>query len=273
MIIRKIKKVIKNVLKRLLYIIYVSRPDVLHSSELLRLELLKNSNSLNKKEQKIYSQHGEDGIILEIFKRIGMTNQKFFEFGAGDDYENNTIILLSQGWSGIWVDGGAKNIEALKNNFSKTSARDRIMIKQDILTSKNINEFIKQNNIDNDIDFISIDIDGNDYYVWKAMNIKPRAICVEFNSSFPPSTYFLDEERETFWNNTMWFGANITAFNELAKEKGYTLVCVDSSGANLFFVRNDLIFDRFEDVGNIEKLYFPPRYNMHFISGHEKCFR
>lgn len=268
-----IRKKIKRILKKILYYIYISRPDVLHTSEILRFKILENANSLNKKEQKIYSQHGEDGIILEIFKRIGTTNRKFFEFGAGDDYENNTIILLTQGWTGIWVDGSAKHTGRLYSNFKSAVDKKLLNIKAEILTSNNINQFIKDNNVDSELDFLSIDIDGNDYYVWKAMNIKPRVVCIEFNASFPPSSYFLDKElADGIRGHVMWFGANIVAMNDLAKEKGYTLVCVDSSGTNLFFVRNDLIKGKFEDAGDLEKLYFPPRYNMHFISGHEKFF-
>ncbi len=267
-----LKKIIKKYLLRLKN--FFTNKELQESvSELLRIKVLENANSLNKKEHRVFSQHGEDGIINEIFKRIGTTNKQFFEFGAGNGLENNSIFLLTQGWSGIWVEGSNKNYNILCSIFKNAINNKKLIIKNEIINENNINKFVKANSINEEIDFMSIDIDGNDYYIWKALEIKPRVLCIEFNASFPPNSEFLDKISDEFWDNSLWFGASIDVMTKLAHSKGYSLVCVDSSGTNLFFLRNDVINESFEDINNIEKLYFPTRYSLYYPQGHKKNFK
>lgn len=223
---------------------------------------------LNRFEHKIYSQHGEDGIVREIFNRIGTTSKKFFEFGAGAGSENNTIALLIDGWKGWWIDGG-DYIPVYQKLFATSIERGDLVVAKKMVTSGNINEIVNELKIPSEIDLMSIDIDGNDYYIWKALEAtKPRVIIVEHNSAYPPGTHFLQDESITSWNGSNFFGASLHTFNELAKKKGYTLVCCDLIGVNAFFVRDDLVDNKFEFAGDVEKIWQKPKYYLHYFGGH-----
>lgn len=224
--------------------------------------------TLNKKEHKIYSQHGEDGLIDEIFKRIGTTSKTFFEFGAGSGVENNTISLLIDGWKGWWIDGG-DYVDVYKKLYATSIANGKLTIGKHLISSKNINEIVQTLGIPKEIDFLSLDIDGNDYYVWEALSATtPRVIAIEYNGAYLPDRHFLQKESENLWNGSNFFGASLFTLNELAKKKGYTLVCCDSSGANAFFVRNDVVGNKFEYAGEISVLWQKPRYYISHHGGH-----
>jgi hypothetical protein len=223
---------------------------------------------LNRFEHKIYSQHGEDGIIREIFKRIGTTSKTFFEFGAGAGSENNTIALLLDGWKGWWIDGG-NYVEIYKKLFATSIEKKDLVVAKRMVTSKNINDIVNELNIPSEIDLISIDIDSNDYYVWQALEVtKPRVVIVEYNGGYPPDMHFLQDESITSWDGSNFFGASLFTFNDLAKKKGYTLVCCDLIGVNAFFVRNDLVKDKFEFAGDLEKIWQKPKYYLYYFGGH-----
>ncbi len=241
-----------------------------HLESAREIERLKKDaiNPLNKCEHKIYSQHGEDGIIREIFNRIGVTSKTFFEFGAGAGSENNTIALLLQGWKGWWIDGG-NYVDVYKDLFSTSIIQGKLTVLQSMITSKNINDTVTELGVPQDLDLMSIDIDGNDYYVWKALTvIKPRVIVIEYNAAYPPGMHFLQDESVSSWNGSNFFGSSLHTINELAKEKGYTLVCCDLIGGNAFFVRNDLVSDKFEYAGDVAKIWQAPKYYLYYYGGH-----
>ncbi len=223
---------------------------------------------LNKFENKIYSQHGEDGIIAEIFNRIGTTSKTFFEFGAGAGSENNTIALLMQGWKGWWIDGG-DYVSTYKKLFASSVATNNLVVSKNIVTSKNINSIVTELNIPKEIDLLSIDIDGNDYYVWEAISAtNARVVVIECNAAYPPGFNFLQEESDQMWNGSNFFGASLHTINELAIKKGYTLVCCDLVGANAFFVRKDLVSNKFEFAGDVNKIWQKPKYYLYYYGGH-----
>lgn len=227
-----------------------------------------SKNSLNRAEHKIYSQHGEDGIIDEIFKRIGTTSKTFFEFGAGSGTENNTIALLINGWKGWWVDGG-KYIDIYRKLYATSIGKKDLNIGSHFVSSKNINEIAKKIGIPKEIDLLSVDIDGNDYYVWEALEAtSPRVVIIEYNAVYLPGRHFLQDESITEWDGSNFFGASLHTLNELAKRKGYTLVCCDLIGANAFFVRNDLVSDLFESAGDVGLLWQKPKYYLNYYGGH-----
>ena len=241
-----------------------------HLSSSQEIEKLKREAviPLNRFEHKIYSQHGEDGIISEIFNRIGTTSKTFFEFGAGSGSENNTITLLLQGWKGWWIDGG-DYIGTYKKLFSTSIEKGDLVVAKNMVTSESINTIAKDLSIPQEIDLLSIDIDGNDYYVWKALEvISPRVVVIEYNAAYPPDFHFLQEESEEMWNGSNFYGASLYTINELAKKKGYTLVCCDLIGGNAFFVRNDLALSKFEHAGDLEKIWQKPKYYLYYYGGH-----
>ncbi len=241
-----------------------------HLESAKEIERLKREavNPLNRFEHKIYSQHGEDGIIREIFHRIGTTSKTFFEFGAGSGSENNTIVLLLEGWHGWWIDGG--EYTAVYNKLFKTSIEhNMLVVAKKMVTSKNINDIVHELAIPHEIDLISIDIDGNDYYVWQALAAtKPRVVVIEYNAAYPPGMHFLQDESVTMWDGSNFFGSSLHTLTELGKKKGYTLVCCDLIGGNAFFVRNDLVGDKFEFAGDESKIWQSPKYYLYYYGGH-----
>jgi len=234
-------------------------------------ELRKNASlDLNRLEYKIYSQHGEDGILYEIFKRIGTKSKTFFEFGAGNGTENNSIHLLMQGWRGWWIDGNSSFIDTYKKLYATSISSGELIVDSKIITSKNINTIVENFKMPKEIDLLSIDVDGNDYYIWKALDkISPRVVLIEYNSTYPAHVKFLQKESDKGWNGSNFFGASLTVISELAKEKGYTLVACELIGSNAFFVRNDLLGDHFQFAGNVEKLYQKPKYYLNYYAGHQ----
>src|ERR1700744_6567135 len=114
---------------------------------------------------KVYSQCDEDGIIQEIFRRIGTGNKVFVEFGVETGIECNTVKLLIEGWRGLWLDGSPDNIAAIHRHFDPVVRHGRLQAMQSFVMAENINALIAQNGISGDIDLLSIDIDRNDYWV------------------------------------------------------------------------------------------------------------
>jgi hypothetical protein len=241
-----------------------------HLESAREVERLKREsvNPLNRFEHKIYSQHGEDGILREIFSRIGTTSKTFFEFGAGSGSENNTIALLIDGWRGWWIDGG-DYVDIYRKLFASSIEKNKLVVSKKMVTSKNINDIVKELAIPEEIDFISIDIDGNDYYIWQALDAtRPRVVAIEYNAGYPHDMHFLQEESSAMWNGSNFFGASLRTLNELAKKKRYTLVACDLVGANAFFVRDDCLGGKFELAGDIEKIWQAPKYYLYYYGGH-----
>lgn len=255
-------KSIKNKIKYFLKGLYSIQ------SEILKYKILENMPSLNKFEHRIYSQHGEDGILEQIFFRIGTTNKFFFECGAGEGEQNNTTYLLVKGWSGLWIEGDNINFNNLKKTFIKYTNEKRLQINKDFISAININSLLDMAKVPVDLDFMSIDIDSNDYYIFEALTYKPRVLCIEYNSTFMPGFSYKQKENEKGWDGSFLFGANLTSLNNLAKDKGYALVCTDMTGTNAFFVRDDCLKDKFEKVGDVKFLYNKPRYYLYYDIGH-----
>ncbi len=138
-----------------------------------------------------------------------------------------------------------------------------------MITSMNINEVVEELTIPKEIDLISIDLDGNDFYIWKALIVtKPRVVVIEYNSGYLPGMHFLQDESISMWNGSNFFGSSLQTLADLGKEKGYSLVCCDLTGGNAFFVRNDLVGSNFEHAGDVAKIWQKPRYYLYYHAGH-----
>jgi hypothetical protein len=231
-----------------------------------------NSKRLNKHECQVFSQYGEDGIIQEIYSRIGTTNKYFIEFGVQDGLESNTLNLLYKGWNGLWIEGSKQYTEKIKTTFSDMIAQDRLTVKNQYITAENIESIFKAADAPAEPDLLSIDIDYNDYYIWQAINnYKPRVVVIEYNSTFRPDTHFIVKYNSTSsGDGSSYFGASLLALERLAKEKGYSLVGCSFAGINAFFVRNDLLGDLFEAPFTAENHYEPARYYLYHKAGHPK---
>jgi hypothetical protein len=207
----------------------------------------KKIRNINLFEQRFYSQNGEDGIIKIIFDKIGTTNKFCVEFGVGNGTECNTQYLIKkQGWNFLHMDCG--------DNLPPSIKKERI-------TAENINSLFKKYKVSKEFDLLSIDIDFNDYWVWKAIDgYSPRVVVIEYNSSIPPTeSKTVKYDPNAQWDGTNYFGASLLALANLGKSKGYTLIGCDRVGVNAFFVRNDLIKNNFE-IKSIKEIYRPPKY-------------
>jgi hypothetical protein len=219
---------------------------------------------------KQYSQHDEDGIIEEIFLRIGVTNRTFIEFGIGDGTENCTVYLLLQGWNGLWIDGGAISFQEAVRQFAYALAEQRLRILCSFITAENIQHLFAEAGMPAEPDLLSIDIDNNDYWVWKAIvHYRPRVVAIEYNASFGPSAdCVIPYDPFRIWDGTNYYGASLKALERLGREKGYTLVGCNYTGVTAFFVREDLVGDAFDGPFVSERLFEPPRYFIRMLGGH-----
>ncbi len=208
---------------------------------------------LNRFEFQVYSQSGEDGIIAEIFKRIGTTNRFFVECGAGNGYECNSLYLLMQGWTGLWIEANPRSCRSIRHAHKDAIDRQRLFLKEAPATAETIETILREANTPPEPDFLSIDIDGNDYWIWKSIqSFRPRVVVIEYNALHrPPVEWIMPENNTHQWKRDAYYGASLSSMETLGKEKGYTLVGCNFSGGNAFFVRNDLIGDLFVTEGAI----------------------
>ncbi|MDF7798957.1 hypothetical protein P4C99_05755 [Pontiellaceae bacterium B1224] len=241
-----------------------------------RLTKYGNPQNLVPFGRKMFSQNEEDGIIIEIFKRIGTTNKTFVEFGCGDGIENNSYALLFQDWNGLWIDGSAKNISKIRKGLPETIASGQLKVLESFITKDNINDLISSQIPDKEIDLLSVDIDGNDYFVWDAITcIDPRVLIMEYNAKFiPPVRYCMDYDPSHMWDYSDHGGVSLKFIEEKAAAKGYLLVGCSLSGANAFFVREDLVEGKFEPPFTTEKHFEPARPHFAKIkAGHPSSFQ
>lgn len=196
-------------------------------------------------EFKVSSQWGEDGIIEHLVRHVPIEREIFVEFGVQDYREANTrFLLMNRNWAGLVIDGSPENISVVKRD----SIYWRFNLKAEcaFITRDNIDQMITGQGISGDIGLLSVDIDGNDYWVWEAIrSVSPRVVVAEYNALFgatatvsvPYDPAF--QRNQAHYSNLYW-GCSLAALVHLGKAKGYTLVGCNSAGNNAFFVRNDV---------------------------------
>jgi hypothetical protein len=208
-------------------------------------------------EARLYSQNGEDGLLLHIFSTIGTTDRRLVEFGIEDGRECLARTLMVEfGWSGLVMDSEEANVGDARRFFHGECGltEERVRVVCCFVTAENIDGVLAENGMTGDVDLLSIDIDGNDFWVWKAITaIRPRVVAIEYNASFGPDEPLTVEydphfDRKTKHSSGWYHGASITALAELGRRRGYALVGGDSSGINAFFVRKELLSDALPEV-------------------------
>jgi hypothetical protein len=205
-----------------------------------------SAKGFSEHEFQVYSQWGEDGLIQYLIDRVAIERPIFVEFGVEKYSESNTrFLLVNNNWSGLVIDGSEENIQYIKND--PIYWRHNLKAECAFIDKDNINSLIQKNGISGDIGLLSVDIDGNDYWVWDAINVvHPRIVVCEYNSLWGgkeavTTPYDKDFFRTSAHCSNLYYGASITAFTELADSKGYSLVGSNKAGNNIFFVRNDLL--------------------------------
>ncbi|MDR1007527.1 MAG: hypothetical protein LBL65_03030 [Campylobacteraceae bacterium] len=223
---------------------------------------------------KTYSQNDEDGIIAEIFRRMGgggVKNRTFIEFGAENGLENNTHFLLHKGWKGLWIEGSKKSYTQILSNFRKPISENRLEVINAFVNKDNINDLISKNKlgISAEIDLLSIDIDGNDYWVWQAIScVTPKVVVIEYNAKFPPDfEWIMEYDENHIWEKDDNQGASLKSFELLGRKLGYQLVGTSFTGSNAFFVKQEYAKELFPKPATAENLYHAFRF-VRYKSGH-----
>jgi hypothetical protein len=207
---------------------------------------------LSDVEFSVFSQWGDDGIIQYLINQIDIPNKYFIEFGVQNYTESNTrFLMMNNYWSGLIFDGSSEFINNIQNDYYYWQYN--LKARNLFITSNNINEAFVKENVPKEPGILHIDIDGNDYWIWKAINvINPIIVIMEYNSGFGAERsitvpYKDDFERYSAHHSGLYFGASLAALCHLAEEKGYSFVGSNTYGNNAFFVRND-------KMGQLKKL-------------------
>jgi len=198
---------------------------------------------------KVYSQNGEDGILQEIFRRIGVTNRFFVEFGVESGDQCNTRYLAEMlDWSGVYFEPCDAHFEKLQEMWQ---GKPNVRTFHEAITSHNFEGLLERAGVPEELDLLVIDIDSNDYWVWRSLQRwRPRVVVIEYNPFHePPRKWVMKEDPSYVWNQTTYFGASFTSLCLLGRSKGYQLVGTDPLGVNMFFVRNDALNEQFLDPG------------------------
>ena len=227
---------------------------------------IENPVYLEKYGYKVYSQNDEDGIINEIFQRVGIKNHLFFEFGVDRGIECNTHALLLQGWKGMWIEGRETAYSQITRRFAPAIRRGELSVLNTYVTIENINDIILEYTEGKELDLLSIDVDGNDYHIWKAIDngrISPRVVIIEYQGKYPPEIdWVMAYNPDHVWDRSDRSGASLKAMEKLGREKGYQLVGTNICGVNAFFVRKDIAENKFPTPATAENLYNPVRSNI-----------
>jgi hypothetical protein len=207
--------------------------------------------SFDDVEFRVHSQNGEDGILLYLFSLLGAPTKKCIELCAGDGVQCNTAnLIVNHGWRGLLVDGDEANI--WKARRFHWPGRDTAWFPADIVqawvTAENVNDLMQDHGFGGDVDLFSLDMDGIDYWVWKALaSARPRVVVAEYNWTWGPSEsktvpydphFRIPSERWTPDGDHLYFGASLQALTKLARAKGYRLVGCQRWGFNAFFVQD-----------------------------------
>lgn len=206
---------------------------------------LKSVNCIEEVEFKVFSQNGEDGIIQYLIHNLEIPNKIFIEFGVETYIESNTrFLLINNEWSGLILESDADFVNFIKKDY--IFQKYDLHVEKVFITKDNINTVFKNYTNLTDIGLLSIDIDGNDYWIWENITeIQPRIVICEYNASFGDSKkvtipYQANFDKNTAHYSNLFFGASLNALCDLADKKGYDFIGTCSSGANAFFVRKDI---------------------------------
>ncbi|MDB9998311.1 hypothetical protein OAE14_00210 [Alphaproteobacteria bacterium] len=222
-----------------------------------RIELRQNQERMSpvfkENEFKVFSQWGEDGLIQFLLRYVNIDNSVFVEFGVENYLESNTrFLLINNNWSGLVIDGSPDNMAYIKSD--PIYWRHNLKAHCAFVTKENINDLLKENGVVGDIGILSIDLDGNDYWIWDAIDVvSPAIVIIEYNARFgtymsvtvPYDRNFVRSQKH---HSMIYFGASIKALCSLAEEKGYAFVGCGSAGVNAFFVRRDLMVKEIKEL-------------------------
>jgi hypothetical protein len=234
-------------------------------------------------EFKIFSQRGEDGIIQHLIRHVPIKNKTFVEFGAETYVESNTrFLMMNNNWNGLIMDGSEENMQSVRQ--SSWFWMYDLIAKSAFIDAENINGLIAEHGL-TDIGLLSIDIDGNDYWVLQALDLSklnPSILVLEYNALFGMDRtisipYEKDFNRTRAHYSNLYFGASLRALTDLAAEKGYAFVGCNLGGSNAFYVKKKFVTDKLPSV-SIAAGFRPdkcrqsrnPDYTLSYLRGEDR---
>lgn len=212
-----------------------------------------NIESLEEVEFKIFSQWGDDGIIQWLVHHLDFPSKTFIEFGVSNYRESNTrFLMINNNWSGLVMDCSQANVKQIIN--AEYFWRHDLATKSAFIDAKNINEILESSGMPKEIGILHIDLDGNDYWIWKEITaVKPVLAILEYNAVFgversitvPYDRVF---QRTRAHKSNLYFGASLRALYELSSDKGYAFIGCNSAGNNAYFVKRDALSDIVREI-------------------------
>jgi glycosyltransferase involved in cell wall biosynthesis len=198
------------------------------------------TSTLAPYELRVFSQNGEDGVLAELVRRLGEGSRWFVEFGVESGQEGNCVLLADVlGWNGLFIEADPS---FFANLAAKYAGNASVVTRQVMVTPENVEAVFAEAGVPAEPDVLSIDVDGNDWWIWRAVSgYRPRIVVIEYNSALEPGRALVQPYSDVYWDGTDFYGASIGAMCRLAAEKGYTLVYQELAGVNAFFVRDDLL--------------------------------
>lgn len=211
-------------------------------------------------EFRCFSQNGEDGLLLYLFSLVGTTNKRAVEICAGDGVECNIAnLVVNHGWEGLMFDGDKESILRGKEFFAgcqDTFSKIPTMVSAWI-TIDNVNSLVADQGFTGEIDLLSLDMDGVEYWIWKALTaVAPRVVILEFNPAWGPdlsvSIPYKSDFQIDYSKQPYYCGASLAAWVKLSRQKGYRLIGTQRLGFNAIFLRSDVGTELFPEVSTIE---------------------
>lgn len=210
------------------------------------LSELMGKQGIERYEYSLLSQNGEAGILRYLFSEIGFRSKLFLEFGFGATESNSMRLMLKEGFGGIYIDGSELTVKHF-NKAAESFGIKNVHAINTFLNLDNLESTIFDSGLSKEIDLLSIDVDGNDYWFWEGIRcLSPRIVVIEYNASLSsqlslsvPYDPFFD--RHAKYSSGLFHGASIKALEKLGKKKGYSLIGCDSNGVNAFFIRDDCV--------------------------------
>jgi hypothetical protein len=205
-----------------------ARPDLFAATDLTRFEY------------KVFSQNGEDGVVVEVLNRIGAVGHYFVEFGVQSGHEGNCVLLADLfGWRGLFIEADDAACRQLQAKYANSD----VTVRHAKVTADRVEAIFAEAGVPVEPDVLSIDIDGNDLYVWTAITgYRPRLVIIEYNAGLDvrePRVQPPDEQRG--WDGTGAYGSSLAALDTVAERKGYRRIHTELAGVNAFYLRADLL--------------------------------
>ena len=215
--------------------------DGLVRAAYLEPETLPYPQRLTASRFRLHSQNSEDGMLLALFQQIGVSSKRFVELGSGSSGGNAAMFAAEFGWTGLMVEGDQAKADIVGRRFPHVTATCAW------ITPESVNDLLERHAFTGEVDLLSVDVDGNDYWVWQALTAcTGRVVMLEYNSMFGPDrsvTIPYDPKFNRREHRFCYFGASLAALTKLSATKGYRLVAVEPTGVNAFFLRNDVAPD------------------------------